>query len=207
MVGHRPAGMQCTGQPVPRSDAVVWDVVRMPEELAFPSQNRLPAFTRAAGAGIQLLGRRGVRLIQDVVVVVHQLLASLDLANRVYEYAILLDHGFTVRVAGMIDESRRIPAHRRVHDHAIVQVEEKRMVMFARPGERIAAIRLLAGDPFSLLFDDSLAFTNPARREGAASLNRRFPHFIRKAPPHTDCGPFALHNPFDWYLHERRAIV
>src|SRR5882672_4604487 len=93
------------------------------------AEHRAAAGPGAAAAGPDLVDiRRIVVLALDLVVVV-ELFARLDVAQRFDEDAPLLDHGLAVRVAGVVDVARLVAADARVDHRALVDDEEERVVV------------------------------------------------------------------------------
>ena len=82
-----------------------------------------------------------------------------------------LDDRFTVRRAGVIDESRLVPLERRVHARATVQDEEK-SVMTLHRGVVVAAIGFGVRDLLADVFDDPRAFGNVLEVFGDCCLCR-----------------------------------
>src|SRR5690606_27044676 len=97
-------------------------------EPALVAQDRATTLGRAAVAGVARLHRRRVRLVQDVRVVVRQLLARLDVADRLDEDAAILLHRLAVRIAGVIDPARVVAVPPAVDHRLVVHGEEEGVV-------------------------------------------------------------------------------
>src|SRR6185437_2853565 len=132
------------------------DVRRVPREmLPLLREDRPSAIRRAAAAGESPLRRRRVPLFEQVRVVVRQLLARRDVANRLDPDPAVLDH------------------------HVVVDREEERVMAFARH-VGIARVGFSRCEPFAGVLDEARALWNAARREGAQSLHRRRPNLERR---------------------------
>src|SRR5690606_29156222 len=104
---------------------------RVQRPLSLPGQDGTPALLRAAVAGVQPLVGGVVRLVQHVVVVVHQLLAPGDVADGIDENATILLHRLAVRVARVVDVLGDAPARTRVDRVTRVQAEQERVMPLA----------------------------------------------------------------------------
>ena len=66
--------------------------------------------------------------LQDVSIVICQLLAALNIADRFDPDPLILDHSVAIGVAGMVDEPGFVSIHCSVDDHVIVDGKEKGVV-------------------------------------------------------------------------------
>src|SRR6185437_8693746 len=156
------------------------DVRRVPREmLPLLREDRPSAIRRAAAAGESPLRRRRVPLFEQVRVVVRQLLARRDVANRLGPDPAVLDHGVAIRVARVIDEPCVVAVDRGVDHYVVVDREEERVMAFARH-VGIARVGFSRCEPFAGVLDEARALWNAARREGAQSLHRRRPNLERR---------------------------
>src|SRR5690606_34479891 len=120
--------------------------------VALSLEDHPPAVLRAAPALVQLAPFRTHAPLPLVRVVVRQLLAALDVAQRIDEHAIVLFDRLAVGIARVIDEPRVVAADRRVDAGATLQAEQER-VMDLHGIVVIATVRLLGIDALALVFD------------------------------------------------------
>src|SRR6185369_8228834 len=131
-------------------------------------QHRSPASGRPAAARVLLLQLARVAAIDDQTVVVVELLARLDVAQRLDEDAAVVGLvGLAVGSARVVDPLRRVAAGAAVDDVLVVDVEEERVVGIVGVF-RMTALRLFPGDDVAGVLDDRLAGGN--RREGEHAL-------------------------------------
>src|SRR4051794_36918985 len=91
----------------------------------FWRHDRAATLGRAALASVPAQIFLGVLVVKLVLVVVHELRARRNSLDRFDPDMPPLDHGFAIRIAGMIDVHRIVAAHRRVDARAAIQREEK----------------------------------------------------------------------------------
>src|SRR5688572_13707463 len=138
------------------------------------------ALLRAAIALVELLVLLVVRLFQDEPVVVGQLLARLDVAQRLDEDAALFDHRLAVRLARVVDEAGDIAAAGRIDDGARADAEQEGVLRLIFV-ERVAAIGLRVRDAFTDVFNDALALRDGLGRDDAAAVDTRVHNLERVA--------------------------
>src|SRR5688500_18974553 len=135
-------------------------------------EDRPAALRGAAEAGVEPLVLLGVLRVALVLVVVQDLRPRLDVLLRVDEDPVVLDDRLGVRVAGVVDEPRDVPAPPPVDHRVLVEGEEEGVVAPHVPLD-VAALTLVGGHALAGVFDDALAPADAARREHAAPLDLR----------------------------------
>src|SRR5688572_31788865 len=90
--------------------------------------DRPAALSAAALASVELEILDCVFGEEIILVVVRQLLARSNVLEGVDPDVLAFDPRNTVRVAGMVDEPRDVPAHRRIDTGAAVENEEEGVV-------------------------------------------------------------------------------
>lgn len=153
-------------------------------------QDRPATVAGAAGTGIAAFGRRGVALLENVCVVVRELFARLDVANRLDPDAAVVDHRIAVRVARVVDEPRLVAADRRVDHHVVVDREEEGVVPLTFY-VGIACVGFGGREAFAGVFDETRARGYRARGECAESLDRRLANLERVAVVRQESGTFS----------------
>jgi hypothetical protein len=132
-------------------------------------ENRPAALRRTTLAAVDtefIVGRFAA--VARVRVIVDELFARLNLANRLDEDASPLDRPFAVRVARVIDEARFVAAEGAVdHDRAVHGKQKRvmpllRVVVIARVGDGVR-------DTLAEILDQSLALHDAANREATAT--------------------------------------
>jgi hypothetical protein len=114
-------------------------------------QQRAAAVLAAAPAGVFGLQLGRVALVDDQAVVVVQLLARLDVAQRGDENAAVPLVGVAVGVAAVVDPARRVAAV--CVDHAVfIHMEVERVVGF-QGVVRVAVLRFVPADDLAGVFD------------------------------------------------------
>src|SRR5580704_5224649 len=138
-------------------------------------QHAAAAGVRAAAAGEDHVDvGRIVGLALDLVVV-GELLAGGDVAQRLDEHAALLDHGLAVRVAAMIDEARLVAIDAGVDDRAPVDDEEERMVVVLVLVV-VAPVGLGVRHALAKVLDHACALLDALGGEHAQAVQRRVAH-------------------------------
>src|SRR5687768_3147738 len=135
-------------------------------------QDRSATRRRAALAHVQTLPVLVLGAISLVPIVVHQLFAGRDGANRLDVDPLPLVDRLAVGSAAVIDEPRVVAIDRGVDHRPLVDAEEER-VMPAHSRVVVTAVGLVGRDALAGVLDDSGAFANLARRERPASLDLR----------------------------------
>src|SRR5688500_12858005 len=123
-------------------------------------------------AGVEAIPRRDRHAVALVLVLVEQLVARLDRAQRVDVDAVVLDHRFAVRLARVVDERGIVAPDRAVDDVVHIDREQEGVV----PRHLLVIvppIGLLVGDDLARVLDDAGAAPDTPQREGTPSLNRR----------------------------------
>src|SRR5262249_30826869 len=128
----RPTGSRCSTA-ARRRLAWLWAVGANESRssgLALGREHRATAVACPAMAGEQFLDFILVVVVDRQAVVVEQLLAWSDLAQRLDEHAVvvLVDVGLAVRVAGVVDPARRVAADVGIDHVPVVDVKEERVV-------------------------------------------------------------------------------
>ena len=139
---------------------------------AFASQNGPATVAGAAGAGVATLGGGRMALVEDVGVVVRQLFARLDVANRLDPDTAVVDHRVAVRVARVVDEPCLVAADGGVDYHVVVDREKERVVPFSLD-VGIARVGLGRSETLAGVFDETYTRRDAAGGECAQALNRR----------------------------------
>ena len=130
-------------------------------------------------------------LLEDVRVVVRQLLARLDISNRLDPNPAVLDHRVAIRIARVIDESRLVSADSRVDHDVVIDREQERVVALALD-VRIARVRLGRRQTFARILYKPRPGGNATRREGTEALNRRAANLERIPTIGQEGGPFSV---------------
>src|SRR5688500_10776867 len=123
----------------------------------------------ATGCGAAVTGKAALRpgrvaLVEHVRVVVGQLLARRDVADRLDPDAAVIDHGVAVRIARMVDEAGVVAVHRRVDYQVVVDREQERMMTLPLH-VGVARVRLRRSEPFAGVLDQPHALGNVPDRE------------------------------------------
>jgi hypothetical protein len=137
------------------------------------------ALARTAAARIErkLLGI--VRALPGQRIVVTELVAGLDVADRIDEYAAAFDHALAIRRTAVIDEARLVAVDARIDDRAVARDEQEGVpVVIAL--EFVATIRLGVRHPFAEVLDDARALADRARRIDPAPVNARIAYFEQR---------------------------
>ena len=126
----------------------------------------------ASGFGF---GRGRDGFVHFKLVIVGEFFARLNVAQRVDEDAPVFFDRFAVRVAGMIDPARVVPANPRVdHYYAAIQTEEECVRVVGVVGHTFP------GDAFSGVFDDARLFPDAFRGKNAAPMHAGSANFYRR---------------------------
>src|SRR5437867_4122888 len=141
----------------------------------FRGQPRAAAALGAAAALELFLQFGRIALVDDEAVVVEQLLARLQRAQRLDEDAAVRLVGFAVGPAGVVDPARRIAAHLGIDHTAVIDVEVERVVRVLRV-VRMAAQRLGPGDDLALVLDDGFAASDRLHGQHALAMDSAEPH-------------------------------
>ena len=110
--------------------------------------------------------------LELVGVVVRELFAGLDVANRLDPDASVVDHRIAVRPARVVDEAGLVAIHGGVDDDVVVNREEV-SVMHLAWNVGIACVGLGGCQALPAVFDQARAATDAPRGERAAAMNRR----------------------------------
>ena len=137
------------------------------------------AARRAAQAAPQFFQARGVRHLQHDAVVVGQLFARLDRADRLDHHLVapriaagaLLHQRAAVGRAAVVDPARAVAALVGVDDVAVVEREQERVTGFAAVA--VEFVGLGVGQQPALVLDDLLAPGDGAGGEHAVAVDRR----------------------------------
>src|SRR6185312_2038545 len=135
-------------------------------------QQGAAAVRRAAPAWVFGLELGRVALVDDQAVVVVQLLARANIAQRLDEDAPALFVGFAVRVARVVDPARGVAAHLGVDHVLFVDVEKKRMVRILGI-VRMPRLRGLPGHDLAHILDKGFALGDILHGENALAVNAR----------------------------------
>src|SRR4029079_5009086 len=128
-----------------------------------------PALWRAAAAHIKLLERFDITR-SLVLVIVGKLHARLDVFQRIYPDAVVVDDALAGWSAGMIDQPGDVAAHVAVDAVVIIECEEESM-MASHLVLVVALIRLVVVGFFAGVLDDLLACPDSPLGECAAALD------------------------------------
>src|SRR5690606_12264044 len=102
---------------------------------------------------------------------VRQLLAALDVADRLDEDAAVLVHRLAVRFARVVDPARVVAAPAAVDHRLVVDGEEEGVVRL--DVVVVAAVGLFPTDPFAPVLDQARALGDAARGEHALAVDLR----------------------------------
>src|SRR5215218_670082 len=127
---------------------------------------------RAAATLVELLVLGRVIVAALVLVVVHELRARRDRLDRLDEDALAIVDRLAIRRAGVIDEPRVVPLHRRV-DHPLVVDGEQERVVAVHLLVVVALVCRAPGDALPDVLDDAGALLDRANGECSRALNRR----------------------------------
>src|SRR5215207_5279673 len=125
-----------------------------------------------AAALVKLLVLGRVIVAALVLVVVDELRARRDRLDRLDEDALAIVDRLAVRRAGVIDEARIVPLHRRV-DHRLVVDGEEEGVVAVHLLVVVALVRRAPGDALPNVLDDAGALLDRANGECSGALDRR----------------------------------
>src|SRR5690606_35793366 len=147
--------------------------------LALGLQHRPGAVPVAALAGPQLLGLGGMRLVQVDAVVVGQLLAGLDVAQRVDEdlvlvlaaLRVLLDLGLAVGLAAVVHPARDVALDVGVDDVFVIEREQEGVPVLVLVA--VVLVHLGVGAQRALVADHPLALPDQLGGEYAVAVDRR----------------------------------
>src|SRR5690349_1244988 len=130
---------------------------------------------QAAVAGEDGVDIGGIAGFALDLVVVSQLLAGRDRADRVDEHVRTLDHRLAVGVAGVIDEARLVAVDSGVDHRGVIGDKEERVTV-RRALPLVAPVGLRMGDALAEIFDHARACRDAVQREHAESVQPRGPH-------------------------------
>ena len=139
-------------------------------------QHRVAAHGAAAAALVVFLQLGRVALVDDQAIVVEQLFACLQLAQRLDEDSALGLVGHTVGHAGVVDPACCVAAHPGVDDVAAIVQAEVKGVVGVGGVMRVAAQGLGPVDDLALVFDDAFAFGDGLQREDTLAMHATFAH-------------------------------
>src|ERR1700728_5449059 len=148
--------------------ALRWPAFRRPQHAA-------AAARRAAAAGEDGIDVRRVVALAPDLIVVGELFARGDIAQRVDEHPRALDHRLAVRLAGVIDEARLVAADTRVDDRVLVGDEQERVVV-VRCLVIVALVGLGVRDALAQVFEDARATCDRRQYEPPPTMERRVAH-------------------------------
>ena len=133
------------------------------------------AFTaaRAAAALIQALHRRRMLFLELDAVVVAQLLARSDRAQRLDVDAVLVVHRFAVGCAAVVDPACAVAAATGVDHHAVVEREQEGMRAVVLG---VAPVHLCLGEAFAGVFDQTRALGDARNGEHALAVDAGTAH-------------------------------
>src|SRR5688572_22136389 len=140
-------------------------------------EHRAPALRGAAAADVERELLRVVVALPGELIVVTQLLAGPDIADRIDEHAAILDDGLAVCVAGVVNVARLVAAHARVDADAVVD-DEQECVTIVLALLLVARVRLLVRDAIAEIFDDARSDRYFARRIYTAAVDPRPPDLV-----------------------------
>ena len=103
-------------------------------------------------------------------VVIGQFDPGLNIPFGVDEDLLLFDDGLAVGGTGMVDVARDIPAHGGIHAAVVIEGKEEGMMTLGHV-VLISLLRLLVGDDFSDILDDSGSFRDASQGEHPSSLD------------------------------------
>lgn len=136
----------------------------------FATEYRAATAPLAAVAGVRMLDRRRVRLIENQVVVIGQLFARPDAAGRLDENPAFLIDRLAIRRARMVKPAHRTAATGRVDHRLVIDCEQHGvggiLLLLA-----VALIGLFVADALAGILDQAAALGNIREREYAAPVN------------------------------------
>src|SRR6185437_12317573 len=139
-------------------------------------QHAAAAGRRSAAAGKDLVHIGRVVAVALDLVIVGQLLARLNGANRFDENALAAHAAFAVRIAAVVDVARLIAVHARVDDDPRVHREQEGVVV-VRVLVLVARIRLRVAQAVGEIPDGGRALADAAGGEHAGSVDAGGSHF------------------------------
>src|SRR5678815_1169453 len=132
-------------------------------------------------------------LVEDVRVVIRELLARGDVADRLDPDATVVDDRIAVRIARVIDEPRVVAVDGGVDHDVVVDREEKRVVSLIN-AIGVTGIRGVGCETLAGIFDETRSRWNATRGERAQSLHGRRTNLERRILVRHDrsaqCGVF-----------------
>jgi len=156
------------------------DVAPCSRPLALPRQNGPTTGDGAAVARVPLFHRRGVPLLEHEGVVVHELLAHLDVVKGFDPESLIVHDHIAVGCAGVVEEACFVAVHRRVHHHVVVDGEQKGVMPL--PGlVGVARLGFGGGESLPGILEDASAGGYGAHREGAHPLDGALAHLEGKS--------------------------
>src|SRR6185312_6564880 len=150
---------------------------RPPGGSALGLEQRADAVRCAAQALPQLLQARGVRHVEDDAVVVGELLAGLDGADRLDQHLVVariavgafLHHRATVRRAAVVDPARAVAVAVGVDDVVVVEREQEGVAGLAAVAVHVVGLGV--GHQRALVLDDFLALFDRGDGEHAIAVD------------------------------------
>src|SRR5688572_20440243 len=133
-------------------------------------EDRPATSRRATLAHVDALPVLVLRAVALVRVVVRQLLAGSDAANRLDVDALSLVYRFAVRRTAVIDEARLVAVDRRV-DHGLAVDGKQKGVVTAHAAVIVACVRFLRRDALTDVLDDACTLSDRANGESTAALD------------------------------------
>lgn len=110
--------------------------------------------------------------IANEPVVIGQLFAFADCADRIDVDPAMFDRDLTISVARVVDETREAAAHASVDHQVLVDLEEEGVTVVVR-AILVATVRLGLRDALAGVLDDSRAFRDGATREHPGAVDAR----------------------------------
>src|SRR5262245_18125988 len=142
-------------------------------------QHRAAALGRAAPARVDLIEVGRVATLAADLVVVGELFARYDVAHGLDEHAPLLDDGFEVRIARMLDEECIVPIDAGI-DHRALDDDEQERVIVVLVVVLVTTIGVTVRDALAEVLDDAGSLGDDAQRERAETVYARLPHLEQR---------------------------
>src|ERR1700694_1893844 len=162
-----------------------WIACRGPAPRRRPQHGAAAALEAAAAREDGVDVRRVVRFALDLVIVA-ELLARFDGADRVGVHALVLDQRFAVRLAGVIHEARLVAIDAGV-DHGVRVDDEQEGVVVARILAVVTTIRFRMRDALAPVLDDACAARDAPRGKHTQAVQARIAHLDQRRQPAGVC--------------------
>ncbi len=111
------------------------------------------------------------------VIIVGQLFARLDLAERLYKDALAIEHSFAIRLARMIDKASRVAANAGINDRFLVHGKEDGVRDWHRLFV-VTCVGLLGRNPLSRVLDNASPSGHRPYGKDSTTLDGRSSYLI-----------------------------